>query len=75
MLYKNICWFVIYFLSKETKIKIKLNKTIRNRKKEIYRSLAETIKENMEGCYKSTKEESDIYNNTPWFHHDCAEHF
>lgn len=41
---------------KEMNIKITLNNTIQKEKKVIYGTLAGTIKENMEACYKGTNQ-------------------
>lgn len=40
---------------KEKKIKAKLNRIIRIEKKSIYNSLTDTIKKNMEECYRGKK--------------------
>ncbi|XP_030591786.1 nuclear GTPase SLIP-GC-like [Archocentrus centrarchus] len=41
-----------YVKMEEENIKAKLSKTIREKKKQVYNSLTETIKENMTGCYE-----------------------
>ena len=46
-------FFIFIYLFKEEKVKTKLNKDIRGRKKTIYRSLMETVEENMKDCYQS----------------------
>lgn len=49
---------MLYFaLYKEEKLKTKLNKMILERKKKIYSSLTETIEDNMQKCYKGTKDD------------------
>lgn len=45
---------LICIFSKEEKTKTELNKTIREVKKTIYRSLTSTIEETMKECYQST---------------------
>ena len=50
------------FFSKEEKIKNVLNKTIREYKKTVYKSLTTTIEESMQDCYQRKIEDRDIYN-------------
>ncbi|KAL7378256.1 hypothetical protein ABVT39_010947 [Epinephelus coioides] len=50
--YKDVELQLIFLKTEEEKMKTDLNKLIREQKKMIYSSLMETIKENMQGCYK-----------------------
>lgn len=56
--------YTLFSLSKEEKIKTKLNKIIREYKKTIYSSLTTTIEETMEESYQSQIDDRDIYNLT-----------
>ncbi|XP_019211771.1 nuclear GTPase SLIP-GC [Oreochromis niloticus] len=54
--YKNVKLQLTFLQTEEKKMKAKLNKIILTQKKWIYNSLTETIRSNMKGCYKGTKE-------------------
>ncbi|XP_055008566.1 nuclear GTPase SLIP-GC-like isoform X2 [Boleophthalmus pectinirostris] len=50
--YKELNLQLLFIRAQEEKIKTRLIKIIRNRKKMIYNSLAQTVKETMQECYK-----------------------
>ncbi|XP_054892194.1 nuclear GTPase SLIP-GC-like [Poeciliopsis prolifica] len=50
--YKDVELQLAFLKSEEERLKISLNKTIRKRKKIVYRSLVKTIEEAMQDCYK-----------------------
>ena len=52
----------IFFFFKEEKVKMSLNKLIREYKKLLYNSLTKVIEENMKDCYQSKIRNHDIYN-------------
>ncbi|XP_022608136.1 nuclear GTPase SLIP-GC-like isoform X2 [Seriola dumerili] len=54
--YKEVELHLTFLQTEEEKIKMKLNKKIRERKKTIYSSLTETIEANMHDCYKKAAE-------------------
>uniref|UniRef100_UPI0037E8E0F8 LOW QUALITY PROTEIN: nuclear GTPase SLIP-GC-like n=1 Tax=Semicossyphus pulcher TaxID=241346 RepID=UPI0037E8E0F8 len=54
--YKDVELQLIYLRTEEERLKTKLDKTIRQRKKEIYSSLTTTIEEIMQTCYDKAKE-------------------
>nr|XP_033501216.1 nuclear GTPase SLIP-GC-like [Epinephelus lanceolatus] len=54
--YKDVELQLIFLKTEEEKIKTKLDKIIREQKKIIYKSLMETIEENMQECYKKAAE-------------------
>uniref|UniRef100_UPI0037E97389 nuclear GTPase SLIP-GC-like isoform X2 n=1 Tax=Semicossyphus pulcher TaxID=241346 RepID=UPI0037E97389 len=53
--YKDVELQLIYLRTEEERLKTKLDKTIRQRKKEIYSSLTTTIEEIMQTCYDKAK--------------------
>nr|XP_033500421.1 nuclear GTPase SLIP-GC-like isoform X1 [Epinephelus lanceolatus] len=54
--YKDVELQLIFLKTEEEKMKTKLNKTIRKQKKTIYKSLMETIEENMKEGYEKAAE-------------------
>lgn len=56
--YKDDELQLTFLKTEEEKIKLKLNKVIRDRKKTIYNSLTETIEENMQTCYDDAKQKT-----------------
>ncbi|XP_043956320.1 nuclear GTPase SLIP-GC-like isoform X2 [Gambusia affinis] len=53
--YKDLELQLISLKSEEERLKTSLNKSIRKRKKTVYRSLMKTIEETMQDCYRSKK--------------------
>ncbi|XP_030263100.1 nuclear GTPase SLIP-GC-like [Sparus aurata] len=53
--YKDVELQLTFLKTEEEKIKTVLNKTIRESKKTIYKSLTTTIEENMQDCYQQAK--------------------
>ncbi|KAM6966887.1 nuclear GTPase SLIP-GC-like [Tautogolabrus adspersus] len=54
--YKGVQLQLEFLRTEEEKMKAKLDKTIRERKKEIYNSLTTTIEENMQKCYDDAQQ-------------------
>ncbi|XP_060921715.1 nuclear GTPase SLIP-GC-like isoform X3 [Labrus mixtus] len=54
--YKGVQLQLEFLRTEEEKIKAKLDKTIRERKKEIYSSLTTSIEENMQKCYEDAQQ-------------------
>ncbi|XP_041644570.1 nuclear GTPase SLIP-GC-like isoform X2 [Cheilinus undulatus] len=54
--YRDVQLQLEFLRTEEVKMKTKLNKTIRERKKEIYSSLMTTVEENMKACYKDAQQ-------------------